>query len=115
MNIQIEPWHLIGAIVSVCGTFWALAKVLIASTDRMIERRFNEIASSLKNQDESSRRLERDLMDLKAELPRDYVRREDYSITISTVMVKIDSLALRMEQAIREVYANASKGAHHDR
>lgn len=115
MNIQIEPWHLVMAIVSVCGTFWGLAKVLIASTDRMIERRFNEIATALRTQDESSRRLERDLMDLKAELPRDYVRREDYAQVISTVMVKIDSLALRMEQAIREVYAQANKGANHDR
>lgn len=111
MRIELELWHLLVLMTSVIGAFWALAKMLITSNQKAIDEKFAVVAAGLKSQDELSRRLERDLMDLRAELPRDYVRREDYTQAIATIMTKIDHVALRVETVIREAYAQALKGA----
>lgn len=110
MKIELELWHLIVLVTSVIGAFWGLAKMLMATNQKAIDEKFAVVAASLKSQDELSRRLERDLMDLRAEMPRDYVRREDYTQAIATIMTKIDHVALRVETVIREAYAAALKG-----
>jgi hypothetical protein len=93
--------HVIALAGALCAGFWALARLLLAQFQRSIDERFATIntalASSLRTQDENQRRIERDLMDLKVALPRDYVRREDHTQHIATIMTKIDALAMRME------------------
>ena len=44
--------------------------------------------------------LERELLQFKADLPRDYVRREDFIRAVGTIETKIDNMALRMERAV---------------
>ena len=56
------------------------------------------LATTLRAQDEGTRRIERELMDLKAELPRDYVRREDHNRVIGAVHLSIDNLRLTIER-----------------
>ena len=45
-------------------------------------------------------RVERELLNLKAELPLHYVRREDYVQAIATIMAKLDAMALRFENIL---------------
>lgn len=103
MTITLDAWQLVSLLITCCGGFWALAKMLLNGAKQSIDEKFKAVGEHMKNQDESSRRLERDLMELKAELPRDYVRREDYTQAIATITVKIDSMMLRMEAMFREV------------
>lgn len=90
-------------MVAVVGGFWAMAKMLITQTKEQINQKFVAISEHMKGQDESARRLERELMELKAELPRDYVRREDYTQAVAIIMTKIDSLGLRMENMFNQM------------
>ena len=45
-------------------------------------------------------RLERDFLQMKAELPLNYVRREDYVQAVATIMAKLDGISLRFENIL---------------
>jgi len=100
MRIEFELWHLVSLMITVIGAFWTLAKIIALQTKADIERQFRAISDELKAQGQSTQRLERELMELKAELPRDYVRREDFTRVISTFEVKVDNLRLTIERLI---------------
>lgn len=106
MTVDVNLMQLGSVVGLIIGAFWAIAKMLMAANQKAIDEKFIAVSQGLKAQDETNRRLERDLMELKAELPRDYVRREDYTQAIATIMTKIDHVAMRMEQAIREAYTS---------
>lgn len=116
-TITLELWQLVTLLITLIGAFFTLARMLLSSTTRTIDEKFRVLGEHLAKQDQSSlrqdeamRRLERDVMDMRAELPRDYVRREDYTQAIATIMTKIDAMALRFEQVLREAISNAKGG-----
>lgn len=115
MTFSLELWHVVLLASMLISAFWALARMMITASQKSIDEKFTAVAEGLKSQDETNRRLERDLMELKAELPRDYVRRADYNQAIATIMTKIDHVALRVESAIREAYSTAMQGGRHER
>ena len=45
-------------------------------------------------------RVEREILQLKAELPLNYVRREDYVQSTATIMAKLDAISLRFENVL---------------
>lgn len=112
MRFELDLWQVIVLGSMLLGGFWGLAKMMMAASQKSIDEKFQQVIAGLKAQDETNRRLERDLMELKAELPRDYVRREDYTQAIATIMTKIDHVAMRMEAAIREAYMTARQGSN---
>lgn len=90
MTLQVEFWHLVtlagGAISTFVGAYWALVRMLLAQLDK----RFGAI-------ERATRALEREHLELRAELPRDYLRREDAVRETAVVHAKLDSLAARIE------------------
>jgi len=111
MTVSLELWQLISLLMAVISAFWAIARMLMAQAQKSIDEKFRAMGDHMRTQDEAGRRLERELMDLRAELPRDYVRREDYTQAISTIMTKIDNVAMRVETAIHDAYKNAAAGS----
>jgi hypothetical protein len=109
VKIELEFWHLVMLTCSIIGAFWGLAKMILAQAQKNIDEKFAGMVVHLNRQDDNARRLERDLMEMRAELPRDYVRREDYTQAIATIMTKIDAMGLRVESYFRELMTN--KGA----
>lgn len=103
MRIELELWHLISLVIVIIGAFWTLGKMMLVQAKTQIDGQFKTLGEHMRMQDESDRRLERQLMELKAELPRDYVRREDYTQAVATIMTKIDHLGLRVEGHFREL------------
>lgn len=98
MTVTLELYHVLGLAMTIIGAFWGLAKMLVAQSQKHIDAQFKTITETLKGQDDSSRRLERELMDLRAELPREYVRRGDHDRVIASVHVSIDNLRLTIER-----------------
>lgn len=124
MTLQVELWTLItflvGLFVSFLGATFTMGRVLLTQFEKRLDTRFatQEEARQLHTEhwdarfaalekaahDEAGqwRRVERELMDLKAELPLHYVRREDYIRGQSVIEAKLDGLALRIEnQALK--------------
>lgn len=103
MTLQVDFAWMVGLLVTIVGAFWAMAKLLLAQSQRHIDAQFKAISETLSRQDEGTRRIERELMDLKAELPRDYVRREDHNRVVGSIQVAIDNLRLTFERAFLEL------------
>lgn len=116
MKIELELWHVLSLGIAVLGAFFALAKLMLSSQLSHIAAGFAAQNTRLEKIEQASRedannwqRAERELLLLKAELPLNYVRREDYMQTVATIMAKLDAISLRMENILLK-----GKGAHHD-
>ena len=115
MNIQIELWHLVTLGLSALGGFWTLGKVIARQFQTHLDERFTAQEESRKanheqlaqrltsleqvNRDEAAQwqRLERELLRMQADLPLQYVRRDDYIRGQSVIEAKLDGLANKIE------------------
>jgi hypothetical protein len=115
MNIQVEFWDLVTLLLSFFGFIGAAGKFLLVQISRRLENRFEEMekvreqASRHLDQkfamliDQSRRdtegwgKLERQFLEWKAELPVQYVRREDYVRGQSVIEAKLDALYNKLE------------------
>lgn len=100
MTLQLDISSVIALAVALAGLFAGLGKMLLRKTEANIDRQFAALGLELRSSRESQTRLERELLELKAELPREYVRREDYVQAVATIMTKIDSMAIRIENIL---------------
>jgi len=105
--IQVEFWQLAGVLVTLVfaniTAFWALAKVIARQTTDNINLRFAEVHKHMKRQDDDFKLLERQLNDMRVELPRDYVRREDHVRDIASIKITVENLALNIEKWMRSL------------
>jgi hypothetical protein len=104
MTLTVDFWQLVmicGALFgTVAAAFWVLIRMMLIQSQRQLSEQFQTIRVHLDRQDDTARRLEREMLEMKAELPRDYVRREDYTQAIASIMIKLDSIALRFENVL---------------
>lgn len=118
MTMQIELWHLVLLLIAFFGGCAGAGKLLLDQIQKNMDSRFKaQDDARTNNHDQLSRRLdaldaasraetgqwqrvERELLNLKAELPLHYVRREDYVQAIATIMAKLDAMALRFENIL---------------
>lgn len=115
MIFQIEFTWLIGLLLMFFGAVWAFGKVLLDQVEKRLGERFSaqetarEVAQKhwdtkfasieAASREESSQwqRVERELLSLKAELPTQYVRREDYIRNQTVIEAKIDRVFGKLE------------------
>ena len=93
MDIQVEFWDLVTLLVSFFGFAGAGGKLLLSQIDRRLEDRFQMVEHA--RNDWSA--LERQFLEFKAELPVQYVRREDYVRGQSVIEAKLDALYNKLE------------------
>ena len=118
MSIQLELWHFILLIIAFITALFTITKLLLTQTLASIDDKFKTQDASTKSfkeqlvtrldrleaasRDERDQwqRIERELLTLKADLPINYVRREDYAQAIATIMAKLDGMSLRFENIL---------------
>lgn len=107
MTLDINIGSLLALASGFVGALWILVKVIASQQEKALETRFGglslsiaNVSSGMQREQETTQRLERELLQFKAELPRDYVRREDFIRAVSIIETKIDNMALRMERAM---------------
>ncbi|TAG44307.1 MAG: hypothetical protein EAZ30_17345 [Betaproteobacteria bacterium] len=118
MTMQLDLWHLILLLTMFLGACAGAGKLLLDQLLRRMDERFEaqdttaaanqrQVAHRLEGLEAASRaerdqwqRVERELLNLKAELPLHYVRREDYVQAVATIMAKLDAMALRFENIL---------------
>ena len=106
------------ALTLVLASAGALARLLIGQFERRLDERFTQqeasraeaqklwrakfesLETAAANEAREWQRIERDILTLKADLPLNYVRREDYIRNQTIIEAKIDGLALKIENAI---------------
>lgn len=115
MTIELNLANLIFIVISLICAFWALLKIIARQGKRYFEGRFEthekanaahylQINSRLDALDSAAKadvgqwqRVERELLNLKADLPLHYVRREDYIRGQSVIEAKLDALGIKLE------------------
>jgi uncharacterized membrane-anchored protein YhcB (DUF1043 family) len=128
-TISVELWQLLaflaGLLLSCFGAVFTGGKLLLSQVERRLDERFaaqdeqrrqNQkhldakfatLEKAAEDEAREWRKIERQVMDLKAELPLSYVRREDYIRNQSVIEAKLDGLALRIENALLKGERNA--------
>lgn len=118
MTIQFEIWHLLSLAALVIAGFWAVTKVTanlfqrsidtqfvaqsnaLAEHSKQVNLRLDLLDNAAKADTGQWQRVERELLNLKADLPLHYVRREDYVQAVASIMAKLDAMALRFENIL---------------
>ena len=119
MNIEMQFWQLVLLLLSFFGACAGAGKFLLAQMQRHLDTRFQGVSSRLDKIEEANReeanqwqRVERELMSLKAELPLQYVRREDYIRGQSVIEAKLDGLAVKIENTQLRSLMKGDRNAH---
>lgn len=101
-----EVIGLIAIVLTIIAGYWALAKYVGKLFTQQLDSKFEALSQRLEKIEESEQRnhqavtkVERDLMELRAQLPEKYVRNEDYIRGQSRLEAKLDSLATRLQTA----------------
>lgn len=110
MIIELTLANAITILALFVMSLWALVKVIGAQQERRLTERFDALGEQMagiskgqSNGAELHRELEKAFMAFRAELPRDYVRRDDFVRAIGIVETRIDNFALRMERALDKI------------
>jgi len=117
--IQIEFWQLAGIagaiIVALFAAGWALVNVIVkqftlgldqrfqgqdelrAQREKVLDERFKALENAIKSEGDGWRTVERELLELKAALPLQYLRREDAIRQEVVIHSKLDALAAKID------------------
>lgn len=101
--------NLITVITVFFGMLWGLVKIIGAQQEKRLSEKFDTLNKSLigvgedlRREAEATRLLENSFLRFQADLPRDYVRRDDFVRSVATIETRIDNFALRMERALAQ-------------
>ena len=120
--MTVDSWQLLevsGSLLGVLISIILLAvKLLIGQFENRLNEKFSTIEEKRKTEQKyldnqfqaleqarldetkSWQHIERDIMQMKVDLPNTYVRRDDYIRNQSVIESKIDGLAIRIENAL---------------
>ncbi|RNM00588.1 hypothetical protein [Dickeya undicola] len=104
MKIEVEFWTLVSLMIAFMGFVFTVAKMFFAQMEKRQMERFSAFESTLRESTGNLNSLERDLMALKAEMPLNYVRREDYVRGQTVIEAKLDALYNKLEAV--QMYRN---------
>lgn len=85
MTIQLNASNLIFVLIGLLSAFWALLKLIAGQHERSLDKRFSELANTINANQALTRKLEAELMLLQGDIPRHYLRREDYLREMKTM------------------------------
>lgn len=118
MTVTVDFWNLVGLLTGFLAAVAGAGKLLLDQSQRHLDERFStqEAARALQaaqlsarldgleqvNRDETVQwqRVEREILQLKADLPLNYVRREDYVQAFATIMARLDAINMRFENIL---------------
>lgn len=122
MTLSVDFWQLlamaIGILTAFISVMFAAGKMLIGQFEKRLDDRFSAqeksrleaqahwdakfaaLEQASANDAKEWQRIEREIMGMKADMPVNYVRRDDYIRNQTIIEAKIDGLAVRIENAI---------------
>ena len=99
MIIEVQFWQLVTLLITFLGSAAGALKLMFAQHQKHLDMRFSTLEDVQKKEADNWQQLERELMNFKAEMPINYVRREDYIRGQSIIEAKLDGLASKIENA----------------
>lgn len=99
MIFKLELYQLITLALTIGGTLWGVGKAFfnrvetsIKEKDETLAKALSSLGDKLDKESEAIRQLDREILKLKAELPREYVSKDDFIRSFTVVEAKIDAV-----------------------
>lgn len=99
MILELEPYQAIGLAMTLGGSIWGAGRAFFARFETALRERDDGLKQELGKlteqvgiQTAEVRQIEKDLLNLKAELPEKYVYKADFNRTFTVVDAKLDKL-----------------------
>ena len=97
VQLKLELWHLVLLLVMFFGCVAGFGKILLDQFEKRLQERHKTDRDDINRVTGAIQNLERDFMNWRAELPINYVRREDYVRGQSVIEAKLDALYSKLE------------------
>ncbi|MBI1626932.1 hypothetical protein [Comamonas suwonensis] len=113
MSLTIDFWQLVGLLLSGLGVLVAVMKFGVSQAQKHQDATHKQVLARLDAMEKSAAQwqsIEREMLQMKADMPLQYVRREDYIRGQSVIEAKLDAVASKLEIAQLRV---ASIGVKH--
>ena len=91
-------------VIGSAGFTLSAVKWLLSSWMRSLDTRFTALETALHGIGEEHHRVEKDLLRLQAELPREYIMREDWIRVSASLDSKIDAIHAEIAALTKEVH-----------
>ncbi len=99
MILELEAYQVIGLFITIAGSIWGAGKAFFARFDASLRERDEDLKSDLgrlahqmASESDAIRKLDREILELKAELPREYVAKADFIRSFTVVEGKLDAV-----------------------
>lgn len=97
MKLQVNFWEVVSLMLSFMGFIFAAGKILLAQIEKRLSERFDALERSRQQSEINWSRLERELLEFRADMPLNYVRREDYIRGQTVIEAKLDALYSKID------------------
>lgn len=108
MTLQVEFWQLAGFLLSFLGFVGGIARWMFSKAEDRQAARFTSLERALQQSASNWGELEKEFMRFRAELPLNYVRREDYIRGQTVIEAKLDALYNKLE-VVQQYRINGGK------
>lgn len=99
MDGVLIPWVVLGGLVAGWSALLlGIIRWFLIRDRQHIDNKFTDLGNKLQDQTAEVTRIDREILILRAELPNQYVRREDAIRNETVVTAKLDSLGSKIEQ-----------------
>ena len=109
MTFSLEAYQAIMLAITIVGSTFGAGKAFFGRIETSLKDRDDglkaEIAKvndNVSKESEAIRQLDREILKLKAELPREYVAKEDFVRSFTVVEAKIDAVQTTLTQFAKE-------------
>ncbi|MEG9304663.1 hypothetical protein [Psychrobacter celer] len=99
MILELEAYQVIGLLITVAGSIFGAGKALFARFDASLRDRddslkdeLGKLSNQMASESAAIRKLDREMLELKAELPREYVAKADFIRSFTVVEGKLDAV-----------------------
>ena len=109
MTLELEGYQAIILAITIGGSIFGAGKAFFGRIETSLKDRddglkteLSKMGDQMSKESEAIRQLDREILKLKAELPREYVAKEDFVRSFTVVEAKIDAVQTTLTQFAKE-------------
>lgn len=99
MTVELDVYQTIGLVITIAGSIFGAGKAFFGRVESSMRERDDGLKSeicklgdSIDKEADTVKKLEREMMELKVQLPEKYLTREDYNRHYTVIDAKLDKL-----------------------
>ena len=111
-----SDWQIFGAVAALVGVWtlliFGVLKSMLTKSGKDIDDKVERAFARMTEQDKKTQELEKSILNLKADLPLNYIRKEDFirhEVVINTKLDRLRDLIEGMKEDWRNKYGRAPK------